>query len=348
MPTFLFDPADADPRRTLFVDGTAGGFRSFSHWPGHTTPPSLRHDLSTGIALNWAALPPREREALSGGPAFVANNHYDTDGVLSAWIVLHPDAALEHRDLLLRAAATGDFCIWSGLDALAIDLTVSALPRHPLSPLARSLPPDADDHTRHERAYAWMFDALPALLGDPLRHRAWFDARLGALAADVARVDALLAMGPSDALAVERLPEHDLVVVVTDAPITMMALHRAAGPLWRVLHGHRAPDGFRHRFVYRDASWFDMESVRPLPRVPLEPAVAALQRAEDGAAGRPSSAGTDARWWCTSHALPVAELGFGPSLRRPEGFFADPELHHDPPSRLSPATVRDILTATLR
>ena len=74
-PRFLFSPVDADPARTLFVDGTEAGFRSLSHWPGNSTPPPLKRDLSTGIALAWAALSPPERERILGPFDRLANNH---------------------------------------------------------------------------------------------------------------------------------------------------------------------------------------------------------------------------------------------------------------------------------
>ena len=83
-PGFVFAPERADPARTLYVDGTEAGFRSLSHWPGNSTPPALKHDLSTGIALAWARLSPAERRGLLGSFSQVANNHYDTDGALSA------------------------------------------------------------------------------------------------------------------------------------------------------------------------------------------------------------------------------------------------------------------------
>ncbi|MCB9899570.1 MAG: hypothetical protein H6825_16305 [Planctomycetes bacterium] len=343
MPVFRFDPSDADPRTTIYVDGTVAGFRGLSHWPGHSTPRSLAHDLSTGIALNFAALSPRERLEVLGPFDVVANNHYDTDGVLSAFAVLHPEQALRHKDLLLRAAATGDFCVWQGVDALAIELTVEALASHPESPVVRALPADADDHARHAAAYAYLLVELPALLGDPFRHRALFAEVLDAQVDEVTRVDALLAAGASDALSVERLPAHDLAVVRSDAPLGMLGVHRAAGDLWRVLHSVRATDGWRHRFVYRDASWFDLVSVRPLARVPLEPAVAALDALER--ARRAPDA--DAAWWCTSIAAPVAELGFSRPERRRAGFFEDRELLVDPASALDPDEVRDVLVERL-
>ncbi|HTE05162.1 MAG TPA: DUF6687 family protein, partial [Planctomycetota bacterium] len=83
--SFRFCPRDADPSTTVFVDGTEPGFRSLSHWPGNTTPPALKDDLSTGIALRFARLSEAEQVRLLGTFEVVANNHYDTDGALSAF-----------------------------------------------------------------------------------------------------------------------------------------------------------------------------------------------------------------------------------------------------------------------
>ncbi|HBM89809.1 MAG TPA: hypothetical protein DD437_14790, partial [Rhodobiaceae bacterium] len=97
-----------DPAQTLMTDGYAEGYRTISHWPGHSTPEPLRHDLTTGSALILAGMTPTQRREVLGEFSIVTNNHIDADGVLSAFCVLNPDLALKYRDLILRTAATGD------------------------------------------------------------------------------------------------------------------------------------------------------------------------------------------------------------------------------------------------
>jgi len=335
---FEFFVEGADPSRTLLVDGTAEGYASLSHWPGNATPVALKRDLSTGIALAFAALNEAERVAFVGTRDVVANNHYDTDGVLSVFAVLHPEQALARRDVLLAAAAAGDFAVWRGPDALAIDLTIMASSSSPGSPVP-GLAAAHSDTERWAAAYAYWLDALPELLDDPQRHRALVAAEFDATLAQLERVHA------GDDVHVERFPDDDLAVVTTRAELGPVALHEAAGDLHRVLVVHPGADGPRYAFEYRDESWFELVEKRPLPlrRVPLDALRDELDAAER-AAGGPA----DARWWCEGLARPVTRLGFGRG-EPPAGFFLDlgPSFADDAPSKLAPREVVERLRSAL-
>jgi tetratricopeptide (TPR) repeat protein len=76
----------------ISVDGAWGqpGL-NLSHWPGNATPASLRHDLSTGIALALRAAPADERARLAAGCRSIANNHFDTDGCCAMFAVRRPE-----------------------------------------------------------------------------------------------------------------------------------------------------------------------------------------------------------------------------------------------------------------
>lgn len=335
---FRFGTEGADPARTLIVDGAASGFRSLSHWPGNSTPAALRHDLSTGMALALASRPADEQQALLGSFEVVVNNHYDTDGALSAFAVLRPAEALAQRALLLAAAATGDFATWHGEAALAVDLTITALPRHAASPLAGRWTSGAPDEQRFEDAYLWLLDALPGLLGDPFRHAPLWQSRHAAVVADVARV------GAGSGLRVERLPALDLARIEADREFHAIALHHAAGALYRLLVSTPRDGGWIHRFCFRDESWFELVTARPAPRVPLDGAVAELQRLERMAQG----GAPPATWWCGTLGDPVVQLGYGdPALAEAAGFFLDPLPGPAPASRLPPAVVADVLEEAL-
>ena len=339
-PRFAFSPVDADPGRTLYVDGTEAGFRSLSHWPGNATPSALKRDLSTGIALAWAACSPAEREALTGPFEVVANNHYDTDGVLSVYGVLRPEEALEHEDLLLRAAATGDFARWTGRDALAVELALMGLTTDSGAPLAHLS--GASDRERHEAAYLWALDHMDEVLRAGEAREPPFAARLAVLEDQLRRVDA------RDGVAVEELRALDLAVVATTAPLSRLALVQAAGARSRVLLVHDGADGPRYRLVFRVESWFELVTDVPPPRRPLEPAVEALDAAEQAARG--ASAADDPaapRWWSGALAQPVCQLGFGDRKAAGDGFSRDTDLSGDPPSRLGRAAVLEALEPVL-
>ena len=333
---FRFGTHDADPTRTLVVDGTAEGFRSLSHWPGNATPSVLKHDLSTGIALRFVALTEERRLALMGRFDEVANTHYDTDGVASVFTVMRPEEALPRAEALLAAAATGDFATWNGREALAVELTLAALPTHPRSPVAVGLPAAATDEQRWEASYRWSIDALPQVLDDPFRWEHLWPQRHRAVCADVAAVDS------GQAVSVECFPALDLAVITVDRPLAAIALHHAAGALYRLLVVEPAEGGHHYRFCYRDESWFELVSRRPAPRVTLDDAVAALQRLELAAGSR-----DDARWWADPIDGPVPQLGYGDTQAPRPGFFLDPLPRPAPASRLEPARVLAVLADTL-
>jgi len=312
------------------VDGTEEGFRSLSHWPGNTTPAVLRHDLSTGIALGFARLSPAEQRAVVGPFDQVVNNHYDTDGVLSAFALVHPDLALPRAAAMLAAAATGDFATWNGPDALAVELTVMAVTSHPEGPLASQLGPDATDAQRWAAGYAWLLDELGSILDQPYTwERLWSDRHRQVLD-DVARIEA------GEGISVKTWPEEELALVSSDRPITSIGLNHAAGDCFRVLLVRPSRDGFRYLFRYRDESWFTQASRSPLPRAPLEPVVAALNDDED-------ETNRGRRWWCGSIEAPVVEMGFGKPDPTRNAFAEDPDLDQAKPSTLPPSVVLDAL-----
>lgn len=104
-------------RRVAFCDGSTdatwrdGTDLELSHWIPNRTPPAFKADTSTGIVLN----------ALAAGATadvdLVVNNHVDTDGALSLFVLCHPALALAHRTTLEQAAAMGDFHAWGDAPA---------------------------------------------------------------------------------------------------------------------------------------------------------------------------------------------------------------------------------------
>lgn len=104
---FEFYHSGIDDVPKLSVDGTVDNSIHFSHWQGNRTPPELKADTSTEIALNLVAS--SNRAAYTRGIDLVTNNHFDTDGVLSVWTVLNGERALELREQLIPAAEAGDF-----------------------------------------------------------------------------------------------------------------------------------------------------------------------------------------------------------------------------------------------
>lgn len=105
---FVAYTPDLDDVDKILVDGNeAGRGLQLSHWPGNTTPRRLKADLSVEIALRFVTDP--DYHASVRGREIVTNDHYDTDGLLAAWVVLNPTVAVDHANALIAAAEAGDF-----------------------------------------------------------------------------------------------------------------------------------------------------------------------------------------------------------------------------------------------
>jgi hypothetical protein len=102
-----------------------GAALDLTHWQGNRTPLRFKADTSTEIALNFIG----SAEALEEWPdAVVVNNHFDTDGLLSIWVLLDPEQALANRDLLIAAAEAGDFDEWPAIErGLWLDAAIRSL-----------------------------------------------------------------------------------------------------------------------------------------------------------------------------------------------------------------------------
>jgi hypothetical protein len=113
-------------RPAIGCDGRVDGASlDLTHWSGNHTPARYKADTSTEIALKFVASP---ESAERWGEAVVVNNHFDTDGVLSVWTLLDPEAAQANRGLLIAAAEAGDFDEWPLLDrGLWLDAAIRAL-----------------------------------------------------------------------------------------------------------------------------------------------------------------------------------------------------------------------------
>ena len=160
---FYTEALDNVPK--LSVDGTVDNSIHFSHWQGNTTPPEVKADTSTEIAVNLVASP--NRAALTNGIELVTNNHFDTDGVLSVWTVLTGERALAHRDLLIAAAEAGDFSEHSSDDGVRVSIAIQGSDQASSnndqgSPLARMLAgEEVDDDAR---AYELVLPEVERLL----------------------------------------------------------------------------------------------------------------------------------------------------------------------------------------
>jgi hypothetical protein len=331
LPIRFLEAPVAEP--VVKIDGAwAGPGLDLSHWPGNRTPEALRHDLSTGVALRFARLPPAERARLAAGCVALAVNHLDTDGVLALWAVRHPEAALRHEDFLLEAAATGDWFRLASARALRFDLLVQVLADPARSPWRESYA-GLSDARRRERC---IVEIVARLEG-------WLDAgrceHEELVAEECARIEADRA-----ALAECRFDDllHlDLAVwngTRAGAPFDP-ARHALCGSSVRDRLLALAPvagGGTSCRFLVNTTSWFPLAEPR-LPRPDLARLAARLDQLE----------GTErdgCRWRAQPSASPSPELWFG---RDGVPFFAERNGRLEA-SRLEPQAIKREVVDALR
>src|ERR1700683_3084162 len=107
------------------IDGAArpGTAATLSHWPRSSTPAELRRDLSAQIVI--AALEAGYLEM--SGVDVATIDHYDEDGVIALALALVPGLAERHADLLVEAAAVGDFGVVRHRKSALVAFTLAAL-----------------------------------------------------------------------------------------------------------------------------------------------------------------------------------------------------------------------------
>jgi hypothetical protein len=290
---------------------------NLSHWPGNRTPHAWKADLSTGIALNFARAAHAEQTAFLGGVEIVLNDHYDTDGFGALLAVLRPDVASAREEVLLAAAATGDFGVFQTARSFAIDRIVLGLAgeRSPVRSEFAGLAGPALSLAR----YRWLIEHSAEVLGEPAAMATIYEPELASVQRelDAARRGAL-----------ERRLHAGLgfAVLTTRSAAHRMVLNTLAGA-YRVLHVDVRADGPHFRYHDRTESWFELATFRAPPRRDLRPLAVrldTLEPAHDGAC-----------WTADAPQEPIPELFFGVPAAQAYGEVTR-ELR---PSRLPPAVV---------
>ena len=159
----------------------------FSHHPPHNNHPRYAADTTTEGVLRFLA------EADAGQGSFpmsslaqhtITTHHVDADAVLPVWSLLHPQIALERRDLLTRVARSGDFFIYLDETSAKINFVIEALHQQLRGAGERGERIVHDELTR--RCFARLLPEMAALLDDTQPYASLWEPALRILEADLA------------------------------------------------------------------------------------------------------------------------------------------------------------------
>ncbi len=232
---FTFVPfGETGPAEGVCCDGLVDGCKlQLSHWGGNATPAELKRDTSVEIAM--AAVESGVRATL------VANNHFDADGVIAVFTLLHPEMAREHRDVLVAAAEAGDFEEWTTPEGMKLEMALRRLV---------ALKPDRD-------AYEIALRELPMLARDVSKFENLWASDWQALEAADARAD-------RDAT-FERVGE---IAIVTHhgAELPAQVVTKRTRGAKRILWAFERDAGFDYLYDMPRYSWADTVLRPPLPK----------------------------------------------------------------------------------
>ena len=259
---------------TIIVDSTGlGAALTLAHWRGAPTPPALRDDTSAGSCLRALRAPATPGLAARA----VTANHFDIDGFIGVWALLHPALALAHEDLLRLVATLGDFreLDWQNPLAdralqLACWLNAEEKSRfyEPFGAPARR----REDEASAEK-FAWFLPRFAEILLRPEAGRAAWEP-------EYARVKVAVAALRGPLTRRTDYPDLGLAVVRTPAPVPYYALFGPTAGFDWVLSLY---DGQRYELEAKYTTWIDLASRPTLPRLPLPSLAARLNELEASA-----------------------------------------------------------------
>jgi hypothetical protein len=271
-PRYFVPFAQLRRQPTIVVDGTGlGAALTLAHWRGAATPPALRDDTSAGSclrALRAPATPGLEARAVTA-------NHFDIDGFIGVWSLLHPELALTHETLLRLTATLGDFreLDWQhplADHALRLACWLNAEEKvrfyEPFGAPARRR---REDEASAEK-FAWFLPRFTEIMLNPEAGRAAWEP-------EYLRTQQALTQlrGPLTQRA--DYPEIGLAVIRTPQPVPYYALFGPTAGFDWVLSLY---DGQRYELEGKYTTWIDLESRPTLPRLALAPLAARLNALE--------------------------------------------------------------------
>jgi len=268
----------------VIVDGAANAYTlmTLSHWPSNHTPHNLKDDLSAQIVFHYL-----DKPEMHVATDIVSNNHFDQDGLVGIYCLLHPSAAQSQRSLLIDIAAAGDFATYRLRDAARCTFALAAFADPDLSPLDPKIFRERYP-TMAARLYEEILPRFPEMVNHTERFQSYWE-----------HEDAMLeeseAMIRNGAIQIQEISELDLAVVTLPESLAGRKVHRftsnrnaACHPmaLHNVIRSFRVllMQGRSYELQYRYESWVQYISRKPLPRIDLSALAEEFSAMEHGTA----------------------------------------------------------------
>ncbi|MDP4173116.1 MAG: hypothetical protein Q8933_04030 [Bacteroidota bacterium] len=122
---FVFEKLLETKDNVVCVDGLFEAKLQLSHWRDNDTPYELKADTTTEMAFKLIESSQKEKHLK--GIDTVSNNHFDADGLISAYVLVHPEMATEYKSQLINVARTGDFAEFTTEDAIKANVVIESL-----------------------------------------------------------------------------------------------------------------------------------------------------------------------------------------------------------------------------
>jgi hypothetical protein len=260
----------------ISVDGIVPNSHHLSHWPGNQTPAVLKADTATEIVFRYLCHP--DKKSLFPKLGIVTNNHFDTDGLLSAWALLNPKKAEPMAGRLISAAEAGDFSAFSSEEGVQIDLLIKALCYSENSPVAEGI--RAYRGPKEAAFYKVLLPMLPNLFRKKDDYRSFWRPSFD----DVLHSMSLFEKG---VIGLEEYEDEGLSVVIDEKRPARQAIdHYCQGMLILVVEDReKAEGGFSYELEYRYYAWAETVTRPPIQKIKMEALAEKLNRQENHKTG---------------------------------------------------------------
>ncbi|WP_187263328.1 DUF6687 family protein [Pontibacter beigongshangensis] len=256
--------------KAIIVDSMHPNGLVLSHWRGAPTPAEVRDNTSAAMVLHALRLNLPGLEL-----PYVTANHFDIDGFVGVWSLLHPELALQNEEVLRQMALIGDF---RELDlnhplageALKLVCWINAREKELFYPPfgAEQLP--ESEVTLCPKKFAYFLREFGRVLQDPDWEKAAWEEEVGEVLLgyrDMYTPEAKITRHPAIGLIVLELPE----------PLHYYALFSRTQGFDIVLTCY---SDNRYELEYKYTTWVDLSSRPTLPRLNLAPLAARLNALE--------------------------------------------------------------------